>query len=99
MSSEKLASDSVSNPVTIELSDQELDSISGGIDLMLSGSFFEQTDAVFAQDGSGGCGQGKSFGRASKTTASAFQLVGSGFESVNDILAVLAGFARLFGRS
>ncbi|MBD1858032.1 MULTISPECIES: hypothetical protein [Leptolyngbya] len=77
-----------------ELSEVELDQISGGIDIFLSGSFFDQ-QVNFSQRGRR---RRKNSQGSSSSLASAFQFAGSGFNSVEDVLAVLRGLANLFGR-
>lgn len=77
-----------------ELSEAELDQVSGGINIFLSGSFFDQQLSFSRQ---GRRGRRTSQG-ASNTSSSAFQFAGSGFNSVEDVLAVLRGLASLFGR-
>lgn len=86
------------NPV--ELSAEELDAVSGGIDIYLSGSMFEQRDTFSGSRFSSrrrGFG-GSSFFRSSFISSSAFQMIGLGFNSASDALSFVAGFARLFGR-
>jgi hypothetical protein len=75
-----------------ELSESELDRISGGIDIFLSGSIFDQKLSFSPQNR-----RRRSRG-SSNTFSSAFQFAGSGFNSVEDVLAVLRGLASLFGR-
>lgn len=83
---------------SVELSQQELDEISGGIDLYFSTAMFEQIDE-FSQtvSSSNGCST-SSVTQSSRTSFSTFQFFGSGFESVNDAISFLKGFSRLFGR-
>lgn len=77
-----------------ELTDADLDQISGGIDIFLSGSLFDQQRSVTRE-----IGRGRISSRgASNTFSSAFQFAGFGFQSVDDVLAVLRGLANLFGR-
>jgi hypothetical protein len=77
----------------IELSAQELEEISGGIDFYLSGSIFEQQLSFSRPRRRSRHSQG-----SLRTFSSAFQFGGSGFTSVEDILAVLRGLNALFGR-
>lgn len=83
---------------SVELSPQELDEISGGINLYFSTAMFEQIDE-FSQtiSSSDGCGA-SSVSQSSRTSFSAFQFFGSGFESVGDALSFLKGISQLFGR-
>jgi hypothetical protein len=88
------------NNSPIELSDDELEAVAGGIDIFLSGSTFEQTDIFSAQRSSS---RRNRFGRnalfkSSHISSSAFQFIGLGFNSVGDALSFVSGFARLFGR-
>ncbi|MEM7579783.1 MAG: hypothetical protein ACFB02_10380 [Mastigocoleus sp.] len=91
-----------------ELSEQELDEVSGGIDFFISGSTFEETHISSFNRGGDSINRGGSINslsrggtssfRSSHTFSSAFQIVGLGFDSVGDALGFLSGFARLFGR-
>ncbi|BAZ39315.1 hypothetical protein NIES4101_52670 [Calothrix sp. NIES-4101] len=84
----------------VELSEEELDGISGGIDIYLSGSMFNQQD-VFAGSRSGSRRRGfgrSSFFKSSSISSSAFQLIGLGFNSASDALGFVKEFGRLFGR-
>lgn len=84
-----------SNPTdSVELSEQELDDISGGVDIFLSGSMFEQNDALVGQQGCGGAALAKT----SSTASSTFQFIGLGFESNADVLGALEGVYKIFGR-
>ena len=96
------ASTKISTNTPTELSEEELDEVSGGIDLFLSGSTFEQTHISAYNRGqsqiNGFSRGGISSFRSSHTFSSAFQVIGLGFNSVGDALSFLNGFARLFGR-
>lgn len=81
-----------------ELSAADLDQVSGGLDLMISGSFFDQSEMSATQTGGCGCGVGSSSLSTSNTSSGTFQIAGLGFESMNEIFAVFAGLSRLFGR-
>ncbi|MGB5973108.1 MAG: CTB family bacteriocin [Nodosilinea sp.] len=85
-------------PEPTELSVDDLDQVSGGLDLMISGSFFDQSEMSATQTGGCGCGGGSSSLTTSNTSSGTFQIVGLGFESMNEIFAVFAGLSRLFGR-
>jgi hypothetical protein len=91
-------SNSENSDAPVELSYEELAEISGGIDIIFSSSMFEQSDSLFVQDTCSGESTSSSITKSSRTSASTFQFIGLGFESVNDILAVFAGLAQLFGR-
>ncbi len=85
----------------IELSEEELDGISGGIDIYLSGSMFNQRD-IFAGSRTSSRRRGfgrSSFSKSSNISSSAFQLIGLGFNSASDALGFVKEFGRLFGRS
>lgn len=82
----------------LELTDQELDQISGGIDLMFSSTWFEQVDEFSAQSFDSDCGSMESVSSSSRTSFSSLQFFGSGFESVSDALKFVSGLMRLFGR-
>lgn len=88
------------NLAPIELSEQELDEVSGGFSLFLSGSMFDQTEALMAQQTTASpLGSSTNFiMRQSRTASSAFQMVGIGFNSAREALPFLFAFARLFGR-
>ncbi|MBD2209646.1 hypothetical protein H6G64_21750 [Calothrix sp. FACHB-156] len=84
------------NNAPIELTEEELDGVSGGIDIYLSGSMFEQRDVFSARRNSRR--RSSNLSRSSSISSSAFQLVGLGFGSVGDAMSFLQGFAKLFGR-
>ncbi|MDZ7961794.1 MAG: CTB family bacteriocin [Aulosira sp. DedQUE10] len=87
------------NNAPIELSDEELDGVSGGVDIFLSGSMFEQRDIFSVQrSNSRRRGGSNSIFKSSSISSSAFQLIGLGFGSASDALSFLQGFAKLFGR-
>lgn len=99
MSTKMNADDQNSDIQPVELSPQELDQVSGGIDLYFSTTMFEQIDQFSAQSVSSGDGcSASSVTQSSRTSFSSFQFFGSGFESVNDALSFLKGISRLFGR-
>jgi hypothetical protein len=86
--------------VPVELSDEELDGISGGIDIYLSGSMFNRQD-IFTRTRSSSRRRGfgsSSFAKSSNISSSAFQLIGLGFNSASDALSFVTEFGRLFGR-
>ncbi|MEM7553431.1 MAG: CTB family bacteriocin [Cyanobacteria bacterium P01_A01_bin.84] len=89
------------NNLPTELSEEELDDVSGGFDIFISGSTFEQTHISSfnrGQSSINGFSGGISSFRSSHTSSSAFQIAGLGFNSVSDALGFLGGFAKLFGR-
>jgi len=87
------------NNAPIELSDEELNEVSGGIDIYLSGSMFEQKDIFSVQRSSSRRGFGSnSIFKSSDISSAAFQVIGLGFNSVSDAMGFLQGFAKLFGR-
>ena len=84
----------------IELSAQELEEVAGGIDIFMSGSVYENSEVVLAQNtsaNSGGSGTSSVF-KTSHTFSSAFQFIGLGFNSMGDVMNVFSGLAKLFGR-
>ncbi|BAY64333.1 hypothetical protein NIES22_44290 [Calothrix brevissima NIES-22] len=86
------------NNSPIELSPEELDAVSGGIDIYLSGSTFEQRDIFSANRRSSRRNSRNSLFSSSYISSSAFQFIGLGFSSVSDALSFVSGFAKLFGR-
>ena len=88
------------NSTQIELSEQELEQVAGGIDIFLSGSVFEQSDELIANSTSSNASgaQTTSISKSSHTFSSAFQFIGLGFDSIGDVTKVLSGLAKLFGR-
>ncbi|MFN6583872.1 MAG: CTB family bacteriocin [Aulosira sp. ZfuVER01] len=95
-----MSSEKVINNAPVELSNEELDQVSGGIDIFLSGSMYEQRDvfsSVRKNSRRRGFGSNSIFSSSSISTA-AFQVVGLGFDSVSDVMSFLSGFARFFGR-
>ncbi|MCU0525602.1 MAG: hypothetical protein MUF72_12340 [Elainella sp. Prado103] len=82
----------------IELTEQELDQISGGIDLMFSSTLFEQVDEFSGQAIDSDCGSMRSVSSSSRTSFSSWQFFGSGFESVGEALSFISGLMKLFGR-
>ncbi len=86
-----------SDLVPTELTLTELDDISGGLDIFISGSMFDQSESLLGQSGGCGC-PGSTLAKTSNTSSGTFQFAGLGFESVGQIFAVFAGLSRLFGR-
>ena len=88
------------NSTQIELSEQELEQVAGGIDIFLSGSVFEQSDELIANSTSSNASgaQTTSISKSSHTFSSAFQFIGLGFDSMGDVMNVFSGLAKLFGR-
>ena len=88
------------NKTPVELSQEELDAVAGGIDIFLSGSTFEQTDIFSAHRSSSRRNRfsRNSLFKSSYISSSAFQFIGLGFNSVSDALSFVSGFAKLFGR-
>ena len=59
-----------------ELSDQELDDISGGLNLRLNAAFFKQSNLSFSQEtGGGGCGSSKSAFAAETVESAGLQII------------------------
>lgn len=88
------------NHTTIELSEQELEEVAGGIDIFLSGLVFDKNDVFAAQQTSSNSTSAgtTSVFKSSHTFSSAFQFIGLGFESFSDVANVFRGLSRLFGR-
>lgn len=88
------------NHTSVELSEEELEQVAGGIDIFLSGSVFEQSDELFANSTSSNASgaQTTSISKSSHTFSSAFQFIGLGFDSIGDVAKVFKGLAGLFGR-
>lgn len=83
---------------SVELSQQELDEVSGGIDLYFSSQMFEQIEEFSSQSIQSDSGSSSSVSQSSRTSFSSFQFFGSGFDSVGDALKFLKGITSLFGR-
>jgi hypothetical protein len=83
----------------LELSQEELDGISGGISIFFSGSTFEGS-SMFASQRRGSRrrgGRSSTFG-SSRTSSSAFQVIGLGLNSPADVMSFFSGLAGLFRR-
>ena len=88
------------NYTSVELTGQELEEVAGGIDIFMSGSVFENSEVMLAQNtssNSSGSGTSSVF-KSSHTFSSAFQFIGLGFNSMGDVMNVFSGLAKLFGR-
>ncbi len=85
---------------TVELSEQELEEIAGGISIFFSGSTFEKSDIFSAhrRNSSRGHSRSSSVFKSSHTLSSAFQLIGLGLNSPSDIMSFFSGLAAFFGR-
>ena len=77
----------------IELSDEELDRVAGGIDVVITGVLFEQELAVQSAQS-----ESMSSSFLSRTSTTVFQFVGTGFSSIKDVFSAVSSFSRLFGR-
>ena len=86
------------NNAPIELSESELDDVSGGIDIYFSGSMFEQRDISIANSTeSGNMGaKNSSIIQSSHTSSSAFQVAILGIDSISDVFSFFRGFGRFF---
>ena len=89
-----------SNLAPVELSEQELAEVAGGIDIFLSGSMFEQSDVSLAQQTGAGpaASSTNTVFKTSHTFSSAFQFIGLGFGSMSEVTDVFKGLDKLFGR-
>ena len=83
-----------SRPTPTELSNEELDQVSGGFDVVITGVLFEQDIAVQQNH----CESASSTSFLSQTSATVFQLVGTGFDSMKDVFSALSNVSRLFNR-
>jgi hypothetical protein len=78
----------------VELSEAELDEVAGGIDVVITGVLFEHEFSM--QQTQNNSLSSTSF--FSRTSATVFQFVGTGFDSMKDVFSMLSSFSRLFGR-
>lgn len=88
------------NNTPVELSEEELEGIAGGINIFFSGSMFEKSDIFSAQrKGSKRRSMGtSSILKSSQVFSSAFQVIGLDLNSPNDIMSFFSGLAKLFRR-
>ncbi|BAY81263.1 hypothetical protein NIES267_07390 [Calothrix parasitica NIES-267] len=92
-------SDNIEKQVApIELSESELDDVSGGIDIFFSGSMFEQNDIYSVDSVEVGNQESNSSPilKSSHTSSSAFQVAILGIDSMSDAMGFFKGFARFF---
>jgi hypothetical protein len=82
----------------IELSAQELETISGGIDVCFTGFALEQSEELSMQQIQTDTGLKTSFSMSTHLSLSIVQFVGTGFESVNDAMKFIGGLTKLFGK-
>ena len=82
----------------IELSESELDDVSGGIDIYFSGSMFQQDNlSMMNSTESGDMGtRNSSIVQSSHTSSSAFQVAILGIDSMSDVFSFFKGFGRFF---
>ncbi|MGB3636281.1 MAG: CTB family bacteriocin [Rivularia sp. (in: cyanobacteria)] len=85
------------NTTPIELSEEQLDEIAGGVDIFLSGSIFQQRDTFSFRSRSSRGRRSSSFFKSSYISSATFQFIGLGFDSVSDTMSFVKGFMRLFG--
>ena len=85
------------NTTAVELSEEQLDEIAGGVDIFLSGSIFQQRDTFSFRSRSSRRGRRSSFFQSSYIFSATFQFIGLGFDSVSDAMSFVKGFAKLFG--
>lgn len=83
-----------SNLTPTELSDEELDQVSGGLDVVITGVLFEQDITVQQSH----CESASSTSFLSQTSATVFQFVGTGFDSMKDAFSAISSISRLFGQ-
>ncbi|MEL6460868.1 MAG: CTB family bacteriocin [Cyanobacteria bacterium J06641_2] len=86
------------NNAPIELSESELDDVSGGIDIYFSGSMFQQDNlSMMNSTESGDMGtKNSSIVQSSHTSSSAFQVAILGVDSMSDVFSFFKGFGRFF---
>ncbi|MGF1675878.1 MAG: hypothetical protein ACFCUV_19660 [Rivularia sp. (in: cyanobacteria)] len=91
-------SDQDINDIPLELSEEELEGIAGGVNIFFSGSMFGKSDIFSVQRQGSKRRRGSSIFKSSQTSSSAFQVIGLGLNSPDDILSFFSGLAQLFGR-
>lgn len=80
----------------IELVDEDLEDISGGIDISFSSSMFQKSSR--SSRSSRRRRRREAAAQSSTVNSSAFQFTGLGFNSVSDVMSVLEGLSRFFNR-
>jgi hypothetical protein len=78
----------------IELVDEDLEDISGGIDIFFSSSMFQKS----SRSSRSSRRRGQSASQSSSVNSSAFQFMGLGFNSASDVMSVLEGLSKFFNR-
>jgi len=75
-------------PEAIELSEQELDEISGGFDFVLSIGIFEQSQEGFSQENNSSTSS-----QLTRTSFFGLQISCTGLQSINDVIAIFEAVA------
>jgi hypothetical protein len=86
------------NHSPVELSQEELDGISGGISIFVSGSTFDRSDVFTQSRKSSRRRSSNSIFRSSQISSSAFQIIGLGLNTSEDITNFFRGLFGFFGR-
>lgn len=84
------------NTTPIELSEEQLEQVSGGIDIFISASSFEQTNTSSFPSTSFPPSKNSSISQSSHISSSAFQIIGLGFDSASDVMSFVKGFMKFF---
>jgi hypothetical protein len=79
----------------IELVDEDLEDVSGGIDIFFSSSMFQKSSR---SSRSSRRRRRQSASQSSTVNSSAFQFMGLGFNSASDVMSVLEGLSKFFNR-
>jgi hypothetical protein len=96
VSEEKIMSNEIDvNNTPVELSEEELEGIAGGISISISGSMFEKSD-IFSAHRKGS--RRSSIFKSSQTFSSAFQIIGLDLNSPREIMSFFSGLVKFFGR-
>jgi hypothetical protein len=80
----------------IELADEDLEEISGGIDIAFSSSMFQKSSR--SSRSSRRRRRREAAAQSSTVNSSAFQFMGLGFNSASEVMTVLEGLSKFFNR-
>lgn len=81
----------------VELSEQDLEQISGGVDLSLTLVRFDGSDELSLVSSESDYAALSQAGQSSQTRFSMFQINLTGFDSTNSLMKALASIGKLFG--
>ncbi|WP_448600049.1 hypothetical protein [Thermoleptolyngbya sp.] len=81
----------------VELSEQDLEQISGGVDLSLTLVRFDGSDKLSLVSSESDCAALSQASQSSQTRFSMFQIHLTGFDSTNSLMEALASIGKLFG--